>query len=218
MEHNTPVTKTHIYVLLDRSGSMESIRNDVIGGFNRFLADQQADGADALLTLVQFDTENPADTIADAIPIREVVALTPATFVPRGGTPLFDATSRLIGRADTRASVLASVDAPPEDIVFVTITDGEENSSRETTLTDVVRRVDDRKKKGWTFVFLSAGLDAFGEAGGMGYDARSVRPFAASAAGATAAFSQLNDATLTRRSARRRGENIDTGDFFGDES
>ena len=49
----------HLYVLLDRSGSMASMADDVIGGFNRLLADQQADGADARFTLVQFDSEDP---------------------------------------------------------------------------------------------------------------------------------------------------------------
>ena len=53
--HGPPV---HIYFVLDRSGSMQSIAPDVIGGFNAFLAAQQADGSDALLTLVQFDSQN----------------------------------------------------------------------------------------------------------------------------------------------------------------
>ncbi len=54
--NNTP--RSHLYVLLDRSGSMESMRADVIGGFNNLLAEQQADGPDARLTLVQFDSQD----------------------------------------------------------------------------------------------------------------------------------------------------------------
>src|SRR4051812_31279763 len=54
----------HIYFLLDRSGSMQSMATDVIGGFNAFLASQQADGPDALLTLVQFDSEDPHEVLA----------------------------------------------------------------------------------------------------------------------------------------------------------
>ena len=53
----SPDPRPHFYVLLDRSGSMESMRGDVIGGFNNLLADQQADGPDARLTLVQFDSQ-----------------------------------------------------------------------------------------------------------------------------------------------------------------
>lgn len=70
-EHRNPTTDdaapiVHLYVLLDRSGSMASIADDVIGGFNQLLAEQQADGADALITLVQFDSQDPHEVIADA--------------------------------------------------------------------------------------------------------------------------------------------------------
>ena len=64
--------RPHFYVLLDRSGSMESMRADVIGGFNNLLAEQQADGADARLTLVQFDSQDPQELLADAVRIDRV--------------------------------------------------------------------------------------------------------------------------------------------------
>src|SRR3954466_5495680 len=112
-------THTHIYVLLDRSGSMEAIRADVIGGFNAFLAAQQADGDDARLTLVQFDTQDPHEVVADNVPIGEVRPLSTASFVPRGGTPLLDATGRLLARADVRASARSAVDAPSEHVIMV---------------------------------------------------------------------------------------------------
>ena len=84
--------KLHIYFLLDRSGSMESMADDVVGGFNGFLATQQADGHDAVLTLVQFDSQDPHEVLVDAVPIAEVRPLDPARFQPRGAprftTPL----------------------------------------------------------------------------------------------------------------------------------
>jgi hypothetical protein len=65
--HGPPV---HIYFVLDRSGWMQSIAPDVIGGFNAFLAAQQADGSDALLTLVQFDSQDPHEVVVDAAAIQ----------------------------------------------------------------------------------------------------------------------------------------------------
>ncbi|MCX6524746.1 MAG: hypothetical protein NTX58_08280, partial [Actinobacteria bacterium] len=100
----TSIPEVHIYVLLDRSGSMQSIASDVVGGFNRLLADQQADGADARMTLVQFDSNDPQEVIADAIPIAEMVGLDASNFVPRGGTPLLDATGRLMATATARVA------------------------------------------------------------------------------------------------------------------
>jgi hypothetical protein len=213
---NTHIPNTHIYVLLDRSGSMEAIRDDVIGGFNAFLAEQQADGDDARLTLVQFDTQDPAEVVAADVPIRAVRPLTAATFVPRGGTPLLDATGRLIARADARAAV-TSLAHEPEHIVFLTITDGEENSSREFSRSTILRMVREREARGWTFAFLSAGLDAYAEAGGLGYDTRAVQSWAPTPEGAAVAFASVSAATRKRRKAYRANEAVEAGDFFGDD-
>src|SRR5688500_9013338 len=119
---------THIGFVLDRSGSMATIAEDVVGGFNTFLADQQADGNDAVMTLVQFDSQDPFEVLADAVPVAEMVPLTAATFVPRGGTPLFDALSRAITHVTARQATLAELDVPLEDILVVAFTDGQENS------------------------------------------------------------------------------------------
>lgn len=208
---------THLHLLLDRSGSMEAIRDDVIGGFNQFLADQAAAGPDALVTLVQFDSQDPEEVVADAVPIAEMVPLDHTSFVPRGGTPLLDATGRMIVRASQRAEALASTGAPAEDIVVVTITDGHENQSQEWTRDQLVALIEARKANGWTFVFLSADLAAYDEAGGLGYDTRSVQRFAADSGGAALAFQSLSTATSARRAARTTSAPVDAGDFFGGE-
>lgn len=208
-----PVHPTHIYVLLDRSGSMEAIRSDVIGGFNAFLTAQQADGDDARLTLVQFDTQDVAEVVVDDAPIGLVPPLTPATFVPRGGTPLLDATGHLVARARQRTGTRLAA-GEPEDVIIVTVTDGQENSSREYTRSQIRTLVETCQAEGWTFVFLSAGLDAYGEAGGVGYDQRSVQSWAPSPEGAQMVFSSLSDAMVSRRRAARAGEAVDQADFF----
>jgi hypothetical protein len=205
---------THIHVLLDRSGSMEAIRPDVIGGFNAFLASQQADGDDARLSLVQFDTADVADVVVDDAPIGLVPPLTTATFIPRGGTPLLDATGHLIARARQRAAARAAM-GQPEAVIVVTITDGHENSSREYTRGQVRKLVESCQAEGWTFVFLSAGIDAYDEAHDVGYAAGSVQAWAPDAAGTRAAFSSLSDSMVMRRRAMRTGLPVDNSDFFG---
>lgn len=208
----TPIT--HLYVLLDRSGSMESIADDVIGGFNRLLTDQKADGPDARITLIQFDGEDPQEVIADAVPIMEMAPLDRSTFVPRGLTPLLDATGRLLVRAAQRAKIIAETNGAAEDIVIVSVTDGQENDSRELSLSVVRRMIEDRKRDGWTFVFLSAADDVYGEAGRLGYDDRSSQAFAPSPAGVEIAFSSLSYATKNRRDKVRRDVFFDTDDYF----
>ncbi len=203
----------HLYVLLDRSGSMASMADDVIGGFNHLLAEQQADGADSRMTLVQFDSEDPNEVVADAVPIAEMLPLDAATFVPRGGTPLLDATARLIAVGRQREATLASVDEA-EEIVFVSITDGHENMSREQSLPAVRSMVAERQAAGWTFVFLGAALDVYGEASGLGVSVGNTQSFAPDGAGSRAAFASLSHSTATLRRKVRDHDEIDKDDFF----
>ena len=204
----------HLYVMLDRSGSMATMADDVIGGFNRLLADQKADGADAIVTLVQFDGNEPQEIIADAVPISEMVDLDHNTFVPRGSTPLLDATGMLLGRASSRVSARRAAGLADEEILIVSITDGHENSSSEYSLATINQSVAAHQEAGWTFGFLSAALDVYGEAGGLGYDHRSVQSWTADGDGATIAMDSLSMATTELRRTVRTGETFNKRDFF----
>ena len=206
----TNAPKLHLYVLLDRSGSMSSMADAVVEGFNTLLAEQQADGPDARLTFVQFDGEDPQEVVVDAIPLAEMAPLSMQQFVPRGSTPLLDSTGRLLGKAIVRANGVGAA----ESVVFATITDGHENASTEFELDAIVKTIEERKAAGWTFVFLGADPSAYDEAEKLGYDARSVQQWAADGDGARRAFLSLSEATTARRSKLRRGEALDAGDFF----
>lgn len=212
LTNGSPVV--HLYVLLDRSGSMASIADDVIGGFNRLIADQRADGDDAVVTLVQFDSEDVHEVVTNATPVGQVPPLDGATFVPRGATPLLDATGQLLARAAQRVEYLEIAGKPAEDIVFVSITDGHENSSRELSLSQIRRAVEHRTKQGWTFVFLSAALDVYGESHAMGYDARSAQAFAPDPRGIDLAMDALSTSMRNHRQKVRSGTSFDRGDFF----
>ena len=214
MTSQTPAAPTHIYALLDRSGSMESIASDVVGGFNRFIKDQVAAGPDARVTLVQFDSEDPQEVIASAVPISEIVPLDMTTYVPRRSTPLLDATGQLITRARTNQELRAANNLPAEDIVFVTVTDGEENQSREYTLEKVRQLIAERTADGWQFVFLSAGLDAYADAARFGYDQGSTSAWQSTGRSSRAAMASMSRATSNFRDKKRRGMDADAKDFF----
>ena len=211
-----PTPEVLLYVLLDRSGSMAAMADDVIGGFNRLLTDQQADGNDARMTLVQFDGADPQEVIADAVPIAEMTPLDATTFVPRGNTPLLDATGMLLGRAAARVAQRVADGLPAEEIVVVSITDGNENASCEFTLSAVRQLIDAYTAAGWTFVFLGAALDVYGEAGGLGYDPRAVQSFAADGTGSAEAFASLSRSASAKRARIRTRSDVDKGDFFVD--
>lgn len=211
----TPAPVSHLYVLLDRSGSMTTMAADVVGGFNGLLADQKAAGNDARLTLVQFDTGDSQEVLVDAKRIDRVRPLRPGDFQPRGGTPLLDATGRLIARAAQREDQRRRAGKRPEVIVVVTITDGEENQSREHTRDGIRRLVQAKQAQGWTFVFLGAGLDAYAEARSIGIDPRSTQAWAPDGGGALAAMAAVSTSIVERRARLRAGAPVQADDFFG---
>jgi len=201
---SSPVT--HLYFLLDRSGSMASIAHAVVEGFNEFLAEQQRDGADALMTLVQFDSHDPFELIADAVPIREVIGLDNQTFEPRGGTPLLDALGRVIGRATSRANQRAADGEPAEEILVAIFTDGLENASEEFSRKQIMTLIEQHEKEdSWTFAYLGANQDAFAESAQVGIRAANAAPWDASDIGARRAMASLSSSVSRRRASTRSG-------------
>lgn len=183
---------THITVILDRSGSMSSIRDDIIGGFNQFVDSQKAGSGTATLTLVQFDTQDPYEVIHWFKPMREVPPLTAKTFVPRSGTPLWDAVGRGIEDLERNLSLLAP-EAQPEKVVMVVITDGMENSSRQFRRSQIQQMINEKTEKlQWQFVYLSADLDAVNEAERSGFARSASMSYDSNAAGVRNMWSSLD--------------------------
>lgn len=195
---------THITIILDRSGSMESIRTDTIGGFNAFLEQQQQEPGTATLTLVQFDSRAPYEIIHGFAPIESVPALTPATFVPRGSTPLLDALGQ--GINDLEQSIAQITEAArPSKVILVVVTDGMENASREFNRAQIQAMIQEKSEKdGWQFVFLSADLAAMGDARSVGISPESSLLFEKSGKGSAEAWGSVSASTSDYRSARKR--------------
>jgi len=154
-----------IAVVLDRSGSMSSMRDDAIGGFNSFLAEQQEAPGEALFTLILFDHEYI--TVHDGVPIKDVPPLDRNTFVPRGNTALLDAIGRTVNVMEATIGKMKEEDRPSRQIVAI-LSDGHENWSQEFKRHDIKKIIEDRSKHGWDFMFLSAGLDQFADAQAIG--------------------------------------------------
>ncbi len=204
--------RTHISVILDRTGSMESIRDDVIGGFNAFLAEQKKVPAEATLTLVQFDSQDPYEVIHDFASLASVGELMRETYVPRASTPLLDAMGRGINDLEKRISSLAA-EARPSKVIVVVITDGQENASREFRRDQVVKMIKERTDKdGWQFVFLSAGLDALGDARDLGFQGQAILVFDKTAQGTRESYSSLSNNMTAFRTGKRKNLGFDDDD------
>lgn len=189
--------KTEIACVIDRSGSMESIRDDAIGGFNTFLKEQKAIDAPCRFSMCLFDHEY--NLLHDGIEIRYIKELDTTTYVPRGYTALLDAIGRTINAIDSRISEYPD-DKKPEKIIFVILTDGYENSSREFNKAKIKEMIEDKEKNhNWEVMYLAAHEDAFHEAGMIGIQVNKMASFSNTGAGGQSAFASANSNTTAYR-------------------
>lgn len=190
---------TEIACVLDRSGSMESIREDAIGGFNSFLDSQKKQPGDARLTLVLFDNEYLVSE--NSTPLARVKPLDTTTYVPRGSTALYDAIGRTINEVGARLAATPEPDRPGKVIVAI-LTDGQENSSTEFTRETIAGMISHQQKAySWEFVFLAANQDAVTAAEAIAIKKADAFQFAADKAGMVEAMC-LMSSEVTRRRGR----------------
>lgn len=181
--------KTEIIGILDRSGSMASTVDDAIGGWNTFIAEQQAVEGEARVSLVLFD--NQYEVVYAGKPIAEVVELTRQTFVPRGSTALLDA----IGRSVSEQGARIAGEGWADKTIVCILTDGQENSSREFSAEKVKALVTEHEAKDWAFVYLAANQDAFATGAGLGISTAHTRGYVSDAAGTSKAFGDMSGIT-----------------------
>ncbi len=168
---------TVIAVVLDRSGSMQRIRQATVDGFNEFLVAQKAIPGECKLYLVQFDHEYTV--VNDMTPIENVSPLNDGTFRPRGNTALLYALGRTINDVGARLAALPESERPSK-VIVVTITDGEENASVEFTRKQIFDMITHQKDVySWEFMFLGANQDAIKEAAALGIAAGSTITYSA---------------------------------------
>lgn len=211
---NVPDTEpSHVdmWFLLDRSGSMQSIATDVIGGFDAFFAEQRTQPGTATVTFVQFDDHNPHERVFTAKPINEVRSIA-GRFQPRGGTPLFDAIGLLLDRAERH---VARGNHPADQLVVI-FTDGMENSSRHWTAQQINARIADLRTAGWTFVFLGANQDSYATTRDLAMAAGSTTNFDATDDGVVRAYAALSANVSAYRSKPRQRRVVDEGNFWNE--
>lgn len=181
-----------VVCIIDRSGSMQTIMHDTIGGFNTFLNDcKNAKDEDRRVTVVLFDTDYKI--LHNGVPAKDVPDLSTLTFVPRGGTALYDALGRAINEVGERLSNTAECDRP-ETVMFCIVTDGEENASREFNADMIKEKINHQMTKyAWSFVYLGANQDAVLAAGKMGIAKGNTLNYACNTASVTRSFSKMSD-------------------------
>ena len=181
---------TELVFIIDRSGSMGGLESDTIGGFNAMLKEQQAVEGEAVVTTVLFDDKY--ELLHDRIDIRAVAPLTDKDYTVRGSTALLDALGRTIQKIRAAQKHTAE-NYRAEKVLFVIITDGQENASREYSAERIKTRIERQKQNyGWEFVFFGANMDAVMEAGKLGIGVDRAQNYCADAIGTSMAYTAMS--------------------------
>lgn len=189
---------THITIVLDRSGSMETIARDTIGGFNTFLKTNQEASGQCTLTMVQFDSRS-IDTVIVNTPIFEAKPLTDETFQPRANTPLYDAIGKTICETGNFLQGMPEANRPAK-VIFVIITDGLENASHRYTHKEIQDRIKHQQDVyQWQFVFLGANIDSQQVAGSVSILRTHTMNYASNSMGVAAAYTSTAENAVKYR-------------------
>ena len=157
---------TELVFILDRSGSMQGLEVDTIGGFNAMLGKQKKEPGEAFVSTILFNDHT--QVLHDRVKIEAVEPITHREYYVRGCTALLDAIGGAIHHIGNIHKYARSEDVP-EHTLFVITTDGMENASRRYTSQQVKTMIQRQKEKyGWEFLFLGANIDAVETAGSLG--------------------------------------------------
>lgn len=209
-KHNADCEKTseepvQIICILDRSGSMQSLTEDTIGGYNSFLEKQKKNPGKAEVTTILFDDEY--EKIADAVDLNEIQDLTSEDYFARGTTALLDAVGRTI--MDTLGKMEKEKICPEKRRVLVMImTDGQENASNEYSKATVKKLIEATTKEyNWNYIFIGANIDSAAEAGSIGINAKHAANYSHDRKGVGESFSMMDAAATEVREKGKVGDN-----------
>ena len=188
---------TELVVILDRSGSMQRLAEDTIGGFNSLIENQRKLEGKCTVTTVLFD--NKVEILYQGKNIKEVPTLTSKEYFARGSTALLDAIGITINETNSKISSMKEEEKPNKVLVAIT-TDGLENSSNEYSYSSIKSLIEEKKKKlGWDFIFLGANIDAIGESNKFGIERDMAMNIKATKVGQKHAFESINRAAYHAR-------------------
>ena len=187
---NNKPKDVELVFILDRSGSMGGLESDTIGGYNSMLSKQKKEKTGKVsVTTVLFDDQY--ELLYNQVPIEKVSPMTEKEYYVRGSTALLDA----IGKTVMQVKANQDKKEIKDKVLFVIITDGMENASREYRVEQVKKLIEERKEKdNWEFLFLGANIDAIGAAKDIGIESSRAVRFKSDKKGTAKNYEVLNEA------------------------
>ena len=155
--------------VLDKSGSMDTLKESVVIGINEFLVSQKADeaqdGIQRLFSLFVFN--DMLSSIYSNLPLSEIPLMTVEDYMPKDTTAMYDAIGNVISIILSETDMLPEADRPGKHIMVI-MTDGLENASKRYVQRDIFDKITALRANGWEFIFKGANIDAYAVGGGIG--------------------------------------------------
>ena len=188
---------TELVFIIDKSGSMAGLEKYTIGGYNAMLEKQKKVDGECILTTVLFD--HGYELLHDRVDIRAVRPITEKEYYVGGSTALLDAIGKTIHKTGMAQKNMKE-EYRAEKVMFVIITDGYENASRQYSAEHVKRQISRQKEKyGWEFIFLGANIDAVETAGRFGIDADRAVDYVPDSMGTALNFKMMSETVASYR-------------------
>ncbi len=204
------VDNTLIVLLLDRSGSMSSIRDEIISGVNSYVENQASVEGKASIFVAQFDNEY--EVLSEYGDVGKFSPLTRETYVPRGTTAYYESMIKTIDDVGTHLRKMPKTRRPTK-ILFVAVSDGQENASGEgytgKRLSEMIKTQSDIYS--WEFVFIGSNQESIKDNIKLGISKQSLYSYDGSARGTLEAFDALNCQTVSYRTT----DTVARGAFWG---
>ena len=194
---------TELVFILDKSGSMSGLEKDTIGGYNSLLKKQKKIKGECRITTVLFD--NNYELLHDRIDLEAIKPLTEKDYEVGGSTALLDAVGMTINKLIAVENNTAKKYQAGK-VLFVIITDGMENSSKEYSREKVRDLIEQQKKAGWEFIFLGANIDAVQAAGTIGIKPDRAQNYQATGSGVKTNYSRMSETVSDFRTKNKISE------------
>lgn len=176
-------SSTLVMMVMDKSGSMASNRQVVVNSFNEYIQTvkkKKNKGDKMLFSMLQFDTDIYKPEKYNLTPIEDVKEMSLEDYEPNGGTAMYDGIGTAMEYVDKQLKGKTRKPA----VLFVIITDGEENSSHEYNSDGIKKMIEERTGKGnYSFIYLGANQDAWAASARMGIGAMNTAAFSSSQSG-----------------------------------
>ena len=194
-----------VICIIYRSGSMDEIKSDAIGGFNFFVKSQKEFEGETALSLILFN--NNYNVVYDGRDIKEVPMLDEKSYIPKGTTAMLDAIGTTIDRVGERLCETSEAERP-EKVIVAILTDGLENASKEYSYEQIAAKVKlQQETYNWDFIFLAANQNAVVAAEKIAIRQEDSANFEASSEGTSEVFNLMEKMVSHKRRKKKRKKN-----------